>query len=356
MKHLCVVLAAFLITCTAAAQEVETHDDLLAPLPVRDQFLLGNGFLSFTPEAPRVLERGAWCVAFTASDANTFAKSAWISHSLEGRSARSEALKTLSDTRFQSSNVLFLVDGETHRSDLTFTRGVDGDLELRVAVPLITTGGGWSDGAIESVHHALRLGNAERESLRRNTETVYLRHDGVTYVRSRGNDVALGDVAISAKYELTPMEERQTNLSLVTAVELPTGNARTLDGSGAIDAGLELVASRDYPHTRINASIAILRLGGNAALDLHSQFVIAHTVSIAQQITKSAAVVAQLTVSESPFRQLDVPEFSRRSYQLSTGVRRQIGSVIVHAAFIENVLNFENSADAGISWGISRRF
>lgn len=356
MRLRCCLVAALLLACTATAQEVETRDALLAPLPIRDQFLLSNGFLSFTPEGPRVLPEGAWSIALMGSDANTFAKSAWISHSLEGRTSRSEALKTLSDGRFQSSNVLFLIDGETHRNDLTLSRGIDHDLELRVSLPLVTTGGGWSDGAIESVHHALRLGNAERESLRRNSETVYLRHDGVTYISPRGNALAIGDVSLSAKYELTPMEERRTNLSLVTTVELPTGKARTLDGSGSVDAGVELVASRDYDRARINGSVALVHLGTNAPLGMRSQFLIADTVAVAYRVTKAAAVVAQLTVSESPFRQLAVPEFSRRSYQLSTGLQRRIGTLIVHAAFIENVVNFENSADAGVSWGISRRF
>jgi hypothetical protein len=30
--------------------------------------------------------------------------------------------------------------------------------------------------------------------------------------------------------------------------------------------------------------------------------------------------------------------------------------LIFHVAFIENVVTFENSADAGLQWGVSRRF
>jgi hypothetical protein len=37
-------------------------------------------------------------------------------------------------------------------------------------------------------------------------------------------------------------------------------------------------------------------------------------------------------------------------------MQRKIGAVVIHAALIENVLSFENSADAGLAWGISRRF
>ncbi len=350
------ILFALMLASTASAQDSRMRDALLSPLPVRDQFLLSNGFYFFTPEASRSLPEGTWSLSITSSEANTFAKSAWISHSLQGRTTRSGALQTLADTRFDSVSTLFLVDGEIHRSDLTLARGFRNGLELRVTAPVTSTGGGWSDRTIEAVHHAMKIGNAERESLRRNTETVYLRHDGATFSRSRGEGFALGDIALSAKYELTPVQERGTNLAVVWTIELPTGRAQTLDGSGSVDGGLELIVSRDFERNRINASLGVIRLGRNQPLGLRPQVLITDTVAFAHRMGDLTAVIAQLTVSESPFRQLDVSEFSRRSYQMSVGVQRSIGGMIVHAAFIENVVNFENSADAGVAWGISRRF
>ena len=357
MKPLAAFVASLFVATALVAQDASLRDGLLAPFPIRDQFLLSNGFLSFAPESARTLDEDTWSVSMNVADSNTFAKSNWISHSLQGRTNRANALQTLADTRFQSESTLFLVDGESHRSDLLLSRGFASGLELRVSMPLISTGGGWSDNVIENVHHAMKIGNAERESLTRNSETVFLRHDGMTYIRSRGNGVSVGDIAVSAKYELTPFEDHKLNLAVVSSVELPTGNARTLDGSGSLDGGLELVASRDYNHhTRITATLGVLRLGANKALGTNAQTLIADTVAIARAIGDSTAAVAQLTVSESPFRQLGIAEFSRRSYQLSTGVQKRVGGVIVHVAFIENVVNFENSADAGFAWGIARRF
>lgn len=345
MHRLIVVFAvAAAIAAPASAQ------DVLGPLPVRDQFLLSNGFFFFTPESPRSLPPGEWSFAINAADSNTFAKSAWISHSLDGRTTRSGALQELSATRFSSTNTLFLVDGETHRTDLTLSRGFGNGLELRAAMPVISTGGGWSDRVIESVHHAMRIGNAERESILRNTETVYLRHDGLTYSRSRGEGVSLGDVALSAKYEL------DRNLAVVGSVELPTGNAARLDGSGSVDAGVELIATRTRRSTRFTMSLGVIRLGANETLGTKQQLIVTDTFALAHAVGRSSAFVTQLTVSESPFRQIGAAEFSRRTYQLSTGFQRQIGTVVVHAAFIENVVYFENSADAGIAWGISRKF
>jgi hypothetical protein len=344
MKRLLATISVAAVAVTASGQ------DLLGPLPIRDQFLLSNGFFFFVPESPRTLPSGYWSLGFSSADSNTFAKSGWVSHSLEGRTTRSEALNVLSDSRFAGERTLFLVDGETHRTDFTLSRGFSSGLEVRVGLPLISTGGGWSDHVIERVHHMMKIGNAQRESLRRNTETVYLRHDGATYIRSRGQGVSIGDMSLSAKYEL------DKNLAVVGSLELPTGDAQRLDGSGSIDSGVELIATRTRHSTRFTMSLGIIRLGANGPLGTRSQTIVTDTFAIAHAIGNVSSIIAQLTVSESPFRQIDAAEFTRRTYQFSTGFQRQMGPVILHAAFIENVVYFENSADAGIAWGVSRRF
>src|ERR1700757_2538837 len=102
MKRCLIVLAIVAMASTASAQTPDEREALLAPLPVRDQFLLSNGFFFFTPESMRALPEATWSVSLSSADSNTFAKSEWISHSLEGRTTREQALAVLSDPRFQS--------------------------------------------------------------------------------------------------------------------------------------------------------------------------------------------------------------------------------------------------------------
>ena len=338
------------------AQDDE-RDLLLQPLPIRDQFLLNNGFFFFEPEAARVLDDGKWAVTFRISDANTFAKSAWVSRSLEGQTTRGDALAELQQPRYAIAPAIFLVHGETQRVELGFRRGLGNHLEVGIAIPVQGIGGGWSDRVIEAVHHVLRIGNAEREALLQDSETVYMRAGGVDYIRARSSGYALGDLAVSAKYELIPFEERNVHLAVSGALELPTGRAATLDGSGSLDAGLQLLASRDFRTVRVHASLGVLRLGPNRPLGTRAQSVITDTVGVSRLINPRTAATVQLTVSESPFRNRGMAEFDRRSYQLSTGVQRKIGrSTVVYAAFIENLFNYDNSADAGFAWGVGRQF
>ncbi|HMC22428.1 MAG TPA: DUF3187 family protein [Thermoanaerobaculia bacterium] len=350
-------IAAVFIAVSVAGACAAQSDALLAPLPIRDQFLLNNSFFFFVPEQAAVLPRDHTVVALTMTDSNTFAKSAWLTRSLEGQTTRTTAPDELANPRFHSGAPVFLVDGEARRIELSVRHGFGRHLELGVAVPVSTMGGGWSDELIEVTHHTLGIGNDERDSLTRNLETIYLQSGKLLYVRERSDGFALGDIAVTGKYELVQLEGHDVAISLSGAVELPTGNARTIAGSGSLDAGLEVIASRDFSNMRIHASVGLLRLGSNHPLGTPAQVLITDTVAISRKINARTAATVQLTVSESPLRRLGIAEFNRRSNQLSAGIRREIGrSLIVYAALIENLFNYENSADAGIAWGLLKQF
>src|SRR5437763_12906736 len=108
----------------------QSGDTLLAPLPIRDQFLLSNGFLFFEPEQARVLDENESQFSLIAADSNTFAKSAWINRSLTGHKERASVQAELSDSRFHLGGPIFLVVGGTPRLELQRRRGCGDNLEL----------------------------------------------------------------------------------------------------------------------------------------------------------------------------------------------------------------------------------
>ena len=355
MRRPAATFVLLVLTCLAARAQVGSGD-LLNPLPIRDQFLLSNGFFFFEPESSRVLPENEYAIAMSAADSNTFAKSEWIARSEFGQTHRAAALDVLANSRFHLGSPVFLVDGETHRVELALHRGVGGNLEFGVTLPISRIGGGWSDRVIEDVHQTLNIANGNREAFRRNSETVYLQSATTLYIRNRSAGFALGDIAISSKYELKSLEGRDVSMAVTGVLELPTGDARTLDGSGSIDGGLQLAASRDFSRTRFHASVGVLRLGANRQLGTRAQLVVTDTVGISHLLSDRTSAVVQMTVSESPFRNVGIAEFNRRSHQLSIGMQRRIGrSFVAYAALIENLLTYENSADLGIAWGVTYR-
>jgi hypothetical protein len=353
------IVLAMLLTGAAVAQEPETRDALLDPIPVRDLYLLGNGFYSFDPEGARVLENGEWLVDVHVADANTFSKSNWITLSLssEGRATtRVSAQQLLDNPRYRYQESLYLVDGEIHRTTISIRHGLGDHLELGVNIPISDIGGGWSDSVIESVHRDLQIGNAGRDAFRQNAEAVYIRTPGVTYMRDRSAGYSLGDVALTAKYELRQFESESLNVAVSAGVELPTGNAATLDGSGSLDAGARIIVARSGKAFRLTGSFGVISLGANKPLGLRPQVLITDTIGVSRMVTDATAAIMQLTVSETPFRQYRFPELSRRSYQLSLGAQHAIHGCVMHVAFIENLFTFNNGVDAALQWGVSRRF
>jgi len=82
-----------------------------------------------------------------------------------------------------------------------------------------------------------------------------------------------------------------------------------------------------------------------------------NTIAASRMINERTSATVQLTMSESPFRHAGLAELTRRTNQLSAGFQRHVGqSMTAYVALIENLLNYENSADAALAWGVTRRF
>jgi hypothetical protein len=358
IKRLLTVLVALLVTTlSVTAQETDSADAILGPLPVRDLYLLNNGYFFFEPEGARVLDDDSWVVDLHSADSNTFAKSRWISHNLEGDDERRTGAQTLSIIRMDKGTTIFLVDGEIHRTTITAHRGFGNNLEIAISVPFATIGGGSSDAFIEHFHSTLKLGDNQRVAVQKNHETVFLRTDENTYLREHASGSRIGDVAVSAKYELPALEDPNLSLSAQAALELPTGNAQSLDGSGSVDGGVQLIATRDYGRSRVNASAGLLFLGRNAPLGIGPQIVITDSIGISSLLASRTSATVQITISQSPFRKIGAPELARRSYQMTAGVQHAFGPTLtVYGGVVENLITYQNSADAGLVLGIGRRF
>lgn len=347
------VAAAALFCAVAPAVRAQ---ELLDPLPVRDQFLLNNGFFFFDPASAHILGDGEWSAGMHATLSNTFAKSAWVSRSLEFHTPRASAAELLKDPRFAADGPYFFVQGELRRQTFSIRRGIGDRFEVSVDVPVISIGGGSTDAVIEAFHRDLGLGNAERETVARNVETIELHAGNVNFVRQRATHAELGDIALSGKYELRAIEDDRYAFAVEGALELPTGRAATLSGSGSVDGGMQFLATRSFARTSVHGSMGVLFLGADRVIGTRRQAIVTDSLAVAHLVTDRTSTVLQVTVSETPFRQFRIPEFLRRSYQLTAGVQHELTHAVVHFGFIENLFTYDNSADVGIEWGISRRF
>lgn len=355
-RALYIGIALLAIAGRGLAQDSDARETLLAPLPVRDQFLLNSGFFFFEPASAKVLDANQWSIDLHNVEANTIAESAWISRRLQGQTTRVGAAEALTSAGYDAEPSLFLVHGQTHHTTLSIHRSIGSHVEVGLAVPVSSVGGGWSDQIIEGFHHVFGLGNMDRRSLRQNHEAVYIHSPAATYLRERSAGAEIRDIVLTTKTELVWLEDENVALAIDGAVKLPTGNARTLEGSGSVDGGIQMLALSDFGRWQIHASLGVLLLGPNSVLGTRRQLLTTNTEAASYLLTDHTGLTMQLTVSESPFRNMGIAELNRRSCQLTTGIKHQVGTITLYTALIHNVLNLRNSADVGMIWGISRRF
>ena len=121
-------------------------------------------------------------------------------------------------------------DAETSRWELLGTWGVGNGIELFVRIPLQDRGGGILDSVIDWWHNSI-LGDRQalREGTRKGRSIIQFGPDGPF-----GSASGVGDIAVGVSW--TPMPRTL----IPFALELPTGNAAQLLGSGGLDAGLEV--------------------------------------------------------------------------------------------------------------------
>lgn len=349
------VLAAVVLTATAAAAQAQNGSDLadIGPLRVRDQFLLNMGFLAFEPASSEVLERGHSQMELIETVTNTFAHSSAFTPTLDARSERAPV--DLAFLRSAPGNIFYL-DGEVYRTALAWRRGVGNDTQLGVSVQVLGFTGGELDGFIEGFHDVFGLGQHGRTGVPRGEYRVYVRSDGREVYRDSSPGLGLGDVVLSSKTLLAP-GPRPWQVALDVAVKLPLGDPDELLSSGHTDVGVQLIASRYYQSACVHGAIGVLRLGPHDLLGTPEQFLASGMLAYEQGLSQSLSAIVQLTVSQSPFRSLHLQDLSEVSYQTSLGAKYRFGkNYVLFVALTENLVHFDNTADVGFHLGLSWNF
>jgi hypothetical protein len=353
-----VLAVAAAVAAPAAAQERERLEGLTfldtGPLRIRDQLLIGMAFLSVEPESADVLGRGEWQIDLVQSVTNTWVHSDSAERFLEARDER--APLTLEELRSiepdGSDRGLYHVDGELYRTSLAVRRGIGRGVQLSVTVPVLGLEGGFGDGTIESFHDTFGFGQAGRKGTFRDDYLVYVRDaEGNELYRPDAPGFGLSDVSLGVKARLRAPS--QWRMAIAGTVKLPTGSEDELTGSGSVDVGVQVLGTRYFARSCIHAALAVARLGESQLLG--DQTVVSAMVGYEHALGSRTSVVAQGTISQSPYGDLDIRELDDIAYLVDLGVKRGLSEkTVVFAALSENVVNFGSSIDVGLHLGVTR--
>lgn len=134
------------------------------------------------------------------------------------------------------------IDGESWRTAISLSYGINNRWELLLTVPYTRHQSGSLDGFVEDWHQWFGLPNSGRDLSPRD-QLLYSRvDDGVEVSRIDRSTSGVGDITIGVAYELA--ESQNSAWSLSGGVKLPTGDADKLTGAGAADYFVAIRYSR----------------------------------------------------------------------------------------------------------------
>ncbi len=352
------VLLALGLAAGAGAEEWEPLEGLsfldTGPLRIRDQLLIGMGFLSVEPESADVLGQGQWQIDLVQSVTNTWVQSSNVEKFLDARDERApltlDELRSIEPDR--PGEGLYHADGELYRTSLVVRRGIGHGLQLSLTVPALGLRGGAGDSVIEGFHDTFGFGQQGRDGALRNDYRVYVRD-------ARGNELyrpdapgfGLSDISLGIKARLRTSSA--WHLAVAGTVKLPTGDEDDLAGSGSIDLGLQVLSTRYFDRSCLHAAVAVSHLGESQLLG--DQTLFSAMLAYERAIGTKTSIVAQTTVSQSPFGDLKIGELDQIAYLVDLGVKRGLSErTVIFAAISENVVNLGSSIDVGLHFGITR--
>ncbi|MCC6206800.1 MAG: DUF3187 family protein [Gammaproteobacteria bacterium] len=322
------------------------------PLRIRDQFLLNMGLLAFDPDAASVLMPGQSRIELIETASNTFAMSGAMRDGLDQRTGRGPV--TLADLQEIPGNNFYL-DAEVYRTAVSFDHAVADGVQFGVSLQWLSFVGGSLDGFIENFHDTFGFDQGGREGVPRGGYATYVRSGGLEVFDEATPGSAAGDIVLRYKANLGGDPVRSP-ISLQAMTKLPLGDGDDLFSSGSFDFGVEVLGGYyPSPWFCFHYSLGVLRLGAWKLFDLPSQTLLSGMTGFEFGLSPSSSVIAQVTVSQSPFADLDLPELGAVSLQASLGLKHEYGRKwVLFGALTENVINFDNTADVGLHVGISR--
>jgi len=258
----------------------------------------------------------------------------------------------------QTSRTAFILDGETLRTTLRARVGILPRLEVAVEVPFLSQGRGFMDPYIDSFHQRFHLPDGGRSGFDHNQFRAGYIGDGETvYVDRAPSRMRLGDIVLAATGGLLVERGRTPALSLTLSAKLPSGNYRTLDGSGSFDYGAALRLSKKWGRSTVHAGSAYnvvgeWRLAPGLALHNSRSLFAAYSFSA----TPDTSVIAQVLRTAGPFPLRSGNDLGKVAMEMSAGFRHRLPRGFeLEWSFIENLEPFYNTPDIGTFVGLNYR-
>jgi hypothetical protein len=326
------LIVFILVTLPAQAQ-------LMGPLRVRDMTPFNILRLDMPP-APAVTQ--GWSVEAVLSRTNVFMMSDNVMDHLDRRGTEGPLTQDDADALAALGEDSYFVDGEIGLLDLTFQYG-----SAYVALSVYDFTGGFLDSTVDGFHDSFGLGNAGRDLVARDRFQAVASLQGQRVAFLAPPTSGLGDPVIGMRRSW-PL--RSWTVVLDGAAKLALRGERPGLSTGSNDYGLQASLQRKLGRQGIYLSASVVHTDGKVfGVPVGSRVVPTLTAAYEVSLTRRTNAVLQLYASESAVRDTPIEEIKANKYQASLGLRSRRGNLVYGFAVTENVANYQNTPDVGVS-------
>lgn len=293
------------------------------PLDSRNQFPIALMFVSLTPDSATSLSRG----------------------------------DTRVDVRFDYSNIIsgheaedefFYLDLEYLRSEILVSHGLPKRVEFGISVPFYVYYGGFLDGFVDGLHESFGLPNFLRGQTGNGlTRYEFVTDAGAPFLGERAvNDV--GDVTLHLKKTL--FRDPRFALAARGDVKIPTGDPRSLSGSGATDLGMGVAFDRITDRWGFYSNANYQFLGQPEAFRVKDYF----SFMVGFDYRVKPRLTAHLQVDYArPFVESELPIFAEPAVQVAMGLRWRYSDRFTYEwRFVEDLADPAPDFTLGFQLGI----
>ena len=251
------------------------------------------------------------------------------------------------------------IDAEVSRITLDLRYGIYENAEIGLEIPYLSLSGGYLDGFVEEFEKTVEArtprSRTRQGSYNFNYSFIY---DNQNLIKRTNASDGLGDVVLKAKYRILE-EDRYgflPNMSIRTAVKFPTGDKKSLLGSGELDYGFGLLLDKAFSekitvYTGCNF-IIIEKPDFFSVLNLKRNMV-SGIIGVEYLLTQRLSLVAQLTGNSTPYPSSGTNALDESGFDVGLGINytwKKKQNVSWHFAFTEN-LNSASSPDVSFNTG-----
>jgi len=333
-----------------AATPARGETELLGPLRIRDMTPFNLLRLDMLPAHAVSAGPGSWAIEADVSYSNTFVMSDNVKSYLEARGERRPLTQADADAILNLGQDAYFVDGEFGLLDLTFHYGLTRHSSAYLTLSAYDFTGGFLDGTIEGFHKTFGLDTEGRDLVARNRFQGVLSVEGIkTSFLSPPIEGGLGDPVIGLRHSW-PLSGSRWGLVLDGAMKIAWRGERLFLSTGSNDYGLQASLQGKFSRQAVYFGASVVRTDGQVfGVALRQVVIPTLTAAYEVGVTPHTNAIVQLYASESTVRDTTIDQLKADKFQASLGLRTVRGQLVYGFAVTENVANFENTPDIGVS-------